>query len=343
MTCRRVLYTSYPRFGLDDGGLQRQVQETAKAISRKGVEVAWLDPWRNQLGEVDLLHVYSLDGSCLSHVQHASATGIPVVVSPVFNAMQGSWRWHRLRAVAAGRIPGAYTDLVRAREILACAKLVVCLNEPEAELIQKVFRVDYARIRIVPNGIDSRFSAASPQLFRDKYNLRPSDGFVLNVGRITNIKNQLMLIESARTGDIPLIIIGAPSPGQERYWKRCQDALGPNTRMLDPIDYDDPMLPSAYAAAAVFALPSRSEVMPLVLDEAASGGCTLVVSSNVPLRSEYLGNVFRVDSASVNGWSRALRSALEQSRQTGNRIPPVVYSWDRVGSDILRVYSEAES
>lgn len=82
----RVLFLTYPRIGMNRGGLQIQIEETAQGLTDIGVEVIRYDPWQNQIPNVDACHVFSVDGSMVYHTSRAVSLGVPVILSPVLNA-----------------------------------------------------------------------------------------------------------------------------------------------------------------------------------------------------------------------------------------------------------------
>src|SRR5215813_13751279 len=107
----RVLFLTSPRIGLNRGGMQIQIEETAKGLANLGVEVIRYDPWQDQVSNVDICHVFSIDGSMLSHVERAVGIGKPVVISSVLNLFQSPPLLTRIKAELSRFIPGMYSDL----------------------------------------------------------------------------------------------------------------------------------------------------------------------------------------------------------------------------------------
>lgn len=278
----KVLFVAYPRIGLNLGGLEIQIQKTAEALSAVGVEVVFYDPWKNQLNDVDICHVFSLDGTLVYHMQRALEMNKPVIISPVFNSFKGSILINKIKVMLGKNLPGMYTDLNRADKMLAIAKRILALNEPEKNLLIKAFKLPNDKCFVIPNGIDVNFSAATPDLFLKKYGI---NNFVLQVASIEPRKNQLNLIKAFKNLPYKLVLIGKVSTTNQSYFEECKSAAGDNVLFLGQIDHDDPLLPSAFSAAKLFVLPSYSEVMPLTIYEAAMAGCKLAVSKNVPLTS----------------------------------------------------------
>lgn len=335
----RVLFLTYPRFGLGKGGFQVQVNRTIEELTTLGIDVVRFDPWSNQLPGVDLVHVFSLEGTLVYHVRHASLHGVPVVTSPVFNVFSQSRLSTTLKVRTLSRIPGMFVDYRHAREVLNASTAVIALNEQERGTLRSAFALPDEKLHIVPNGIDERFFDASPALFHEKHSFR---GFVLQVGSIEPRKNQLTTIRAVRDEPFELVLIGGVQPGHQGYYEECRRAAGPNVHFLGHINYDDPLLPSAFAAAAAFVLPSFSEVQPLTLYEASAAGCTLVVSSRVPISNELRDRVTTVPPSRVSSLRSALRRAVREG-ETARRAPTGLLTWREVARRLIRRYEQCLS
>ena len=97
------------------------------------------------------------------------------------------------------------------------------------------------------------------------------------MGRLAEQKDFASLIDAARAwtdlDPVPLLAIAGSGPLAESLAERAAP-LGPEVRFLGP----RPDVPVLLAAAGVFALPSRWEGQPLILQEALAAGCPIVAS-----------------------------------------------------------------
>lgn len=331
----RVLFLTYPRIGLNRGGLQIQIEETARSLSKLGVDVVQYDPWKNQIPDVDLCHVFSIDCSMVDHVLRAVKLKVPVVVCPVLNMFNN----HPLFSTLKQRLsilPGVYSDLKRAKAMLDAAVFVLAANADERELLTKVFNVDPAKFRIVPNGISMTFRDGDPQLFEEKYG---TTNFVLNVASIEPRKNQLMLVRAMQRLPYTLVLVGRASPENERYFEQVKAEAGGNVQFVGPIQHDDPMLASCYCAAKLFVMPSLSEVMPLTLNEAAVAGCRILASDQVPIAESIASLVKRFGPNDVTAMARLIDEEMRDEAES--RIPQAIHAmptWDQVGQQLAVLY-----
>ena len=274
----KVLFISRNYIGLSKGGLQKQIEHSANCLRDKGVNVIYHNSWENQIDDVDLCHLWSSCPDMTYHLGYAKRSGIPTVISPVFMRFEDPM-WQVFLEYNLGRcFKGLLTPQRRIGHMISSCDKVIALNKEEAHYLKKVLHVKEDRIRIIPNGINKKFSAGDPSLFEKKYGFKD---FVLQVGSLDSRKNALRTIKAMSKLPYKLVLIG-PHEGSEDYYRQCKDAANENVLFMGQVDNNDPILASAYAAAKTFVLPAFSEVMPLVVYEAAQAGCNLVMSKTYP-------------------------------------------------------------
>ena len=279
----RVLFLVYPRIGLDRGGLQIQIEKTAEGLAKLGVEVLFYDPWKNQIEDVDICHVFSIDTSMSYHVRRAKEMERPIIASPVFNVFEIPAWFIKLKVMLSENIPGMRAGLALSKFMLKSSQRVLALNGREKDLLISVFGLESQKCIVIPNGINKALGSGTSKLFEEKYGIKD---YILEVGAVGRRKNQLTLIKAVAGSPYSLVIIGGPAGGDESYMNQCKEIAGDNVFFMGEVSNDDPLLASAFAAAKLFVLPSYSEVMPLTVYEAASAGCKIITSKNVPLSEE---------------------------------------------------------
>ena len=276
------------------GGGECQLLQTAKYLDAQGVAIRPFLPWTDRLTDARLLHVFGMSREGLELAKVARSLGVPIALSPIcwydlrsIRALAGSWRqrWTDTGKWALRRLAprlGCWR-----RELLRLADVVLPNSRAEAEQLIGLFDAEPEKIAVVPNGVESRFSAGDPALFRERMSW--DDEFVMCAGRIEPRKNTLGLIRAVRETGLPLVVIGDPVPGCEAYARRCAREGAGFTRFVGRIEHDDPMLASAYAAARVFALPSWFETPGLAALEAALAGRAVTITPYGCAR-EYFGD-----------------------------------------------------
>jgi len=333
----RVLFLVYPHIGLGQGGLQLQIQRTAAGLLDAGVEVVFYDPWTNGIEEADVCHVFGFLSSMRFHVSRAKACGKPVVISPVLNVFSFSRARLRLQVFLSNAVPGMLREWRHIQRMLRECDQVIALNVEERNILTRYFGVQKHKCTVIPNGLDLRMTRATPERARTRLGF---DDYVLSVGSICQRKNQLTLIRAMRGLPHRLVLVGGATQEDAAYYRACRSEAGDNVHFLGAVDNENSLLPSLYAAARLFVLPSFSEVMPLTLYEAALSGCRVVASRNFPISKELKGCARRVPPRSVKCLRRVIREEMGDTRHGGGRRAITdMASWKTVTDDIRGVYA----
>ena len=199
------------------------------------------------------------------------------------------------------------------RRLLANSQAVVFNSTLEEESVARCLGLSASNIKgeVVPVGIDpAEIEDADPAPFSRRFGL---ERFVLSVGRIEDLKNQLTLIKALADLAVPLVIIGGVNPRHRLYnWslKRAAAAT-PRTMLLQGLPRA--LLISAMAAASVHVLPSWFETAGLTSLEAALAGCA-VVSTDSGYARAYLGDDAHYCDPADPG---SIRQAVVQALQRG--------------------------
>jgi glycosyltransferase involved in cell wall biosynthesis len=184
------------------------------------------------------------------------------------------------------------------------ARLVITVSEFSRGEIVSALGVPADRVRVVPNGVDERFSpAVDPAAARAAFALeRP---YVLVVGTRIARKNLAALAGAARRlGERGVELVAA---GSGRGYMRAEGGL--EARELGYVPEE--LLPSLYRGAAVLAMPSLYEGFGLPCIEAMASG-TPVVAANRGALPEVCGDAaLLVDPTDEAALADALLAAVE--------------------------------
>ncbi|NVM78331.1 hypothetical protein FHW83_004159 [Duganella sp. SG902] len=338
----RIGILSYPMLFQREGGLQVQVRSTIEALQRLPLQVELVDPNRDRLDSYDVIHVFSAINGNYRVVEMAHELGVPVILSALLSP--GWNRQMALRARVADRLTGrltqwtVQTSYAQTKRALQLARIVVALGPAEQTALEEGFRVDPARIRVLPNGIGEHFFRADEYLFRSRTGL--NGPFVLMVGAISPYKNQLGLVRALEKLDLPVVLAGQAQRQHQDYLRQLRES--PKVHWLGQLDHRDPLLASAYAAASVLALPSQGEVFPLCVLEALAAGTPVVMTDesalSLPDSAFALKQLRWSDTAALG---REIRNFADHPPGRGAvRSLVQAFTWQRVALRIADCYRE---
>ena len=230
------------------------------------------------------------------------------------------------------------------------ADLVLTGSTAAADELVEHTPIPRERIRVIPYGVDHE-PASQEEMDRTlrKFELGGVP-FALWVGTLEPRKNVGTLVsafaEMARRTELPHALVLAGPQGwlsEDLISAADRDSLGPRLRMVGRVS--DSELQSLYAAAEVFALPSRHEGFGIPTLEAMAQR-TAVVCSDIPALREVSGGAARlVPPGSVADWADALAAVLgdpsERERLAAAGLARAgEFSWERTARETRAVYAE---
>jgi glycosyltransferase involved in cell wall biosynthesis len=290
----------------------------ARSLGEIGLEARPWRPWEEPLNAGDCLHLFGSEPEHLPLVRWAKRQGIPVVLSTIaWFDLASCWcePWPLARRLTAcgkfltrSAFPGF--DSWR-RRLYHAVDLLLPNSQAEAEQLTRYFGVTPRRIRVVPNGAETRFADASPEPFARLVGHRD---FILCAGRIEPRKNQLGLIKALSACDVHLVVLGDVVPGHEAYLAACRRAAAPQVRFAGRLDHDDPLLASAYAACGCLVLAGWYETPGLAALEAGMSGTPLVLPRGGCAREYFGEHAAYVAPNDLSSMRRAVHAALAKGR-----------------------------
>ena len=344
----RIGILSYPMLFQREGSLQIQIRATIAALNRldsidgEAISVALVDPCRGRFDAYDLIHVFAATHGNHRIVEVASELGVPVLLSPLISP-----GWNRssgTRARVADRLLGnltawnVETSYAQTRRALQVATLILALGEAEKRAIGDAFLVSPSRVRVFPNGISPQFFHADGAFFRARTGIEGP--FVLMVGAIAPHKDQLGMAHALSEMALPFVLVGEAQERDQDYLAQVRQVRG--VTCLGKLRHDDKLLASAFAAAAVFALPGQTEVQPMPALEALAAGTPVVNSSGSDLGIADAGFAIRtVTPGDTTGIKRAVLGLIEEPpARAAVRALVGELTWDRIAERIARCYVE---
>jgi glycosyltransferase involved in cell wall biosynthesis len=237
------------------------------------------------------------------------------------------------------------------KEAARKATLIVTVSKYSAEKIVQLYDVDEAKIRVVPNGVDS-------QRFKPEVDCRElkqkigenSKHLILFVGNLIPRKGLQFLIEAAKqvlkeNKDTKFVVVG-DGPLKNRLISHSEEQ-GVSDKFAFLGNVPEAMLHQLYNCADVFASPSIQEGQGITLLE-AQATAKPVVAFNVSAINEVVKNnetglLVKPSSLELaNAISRLLSnpSLREKLGRSGREFVRENFSWDILAQKMFQVYSE---
>lgn len=248
--------------------------------------------------DYDIVHLFDIKNifDAYKHFKLACNSKCSIVVSPMYFNMEKFFEYsNNIERKNLWNNCKAYKEL-----ILKKSKIIFCNSIYEKSLITRDFTTK-GDIKVVYNGVDINYDEVPLYNFKERYNL---DNYILCVGRICEVKNQLELSKICNEIGVDLVLIGTAS--EERYLKEC--LAYPTTHYLGFMnDYD---LYNAYTFSNAHVLASFSEVTSLSSLKAAAYGCNIVVTEEGASKEYFKDMAIYCDPYNHN----SIKLAVEKSR-----------------------------
>lgn len=322
-----------------NGGVRTQVMQTAHHLRLLGVDVEFIH-FDQQHFDYDLVHIFSASPETIGIAKQTVSAGIKLIVSPVFFSNRSTSIISATLKFEKGISSlgsGIRSDFGIKAEICNWANAVLPNTQSELELVRDGLKVDENKLQLIPNGVESRFINATPDLFQEEFRIKH---FILFVGQAgAPRKNVIQLLKTAKNLDSHVVVIGDFYDNE--YSKQCLEIASAteNIILIDSLDHQSPLLESAYAACSVFCLPSFYETPGIAAMEAALAESKIVITKNGGTK-EYFGNhaqyidpksTIEIENAINSVISTDINYALKQ-RILDN------YTWEVVAKKTLQVY-----
>ncbi|MGC8628882.1 MAG: glycosyltransferase [Candidatus Micrarchaeia archaeon] len=218
---------------------------------------------------------------------------------------------------------------------------------PSNAIANRLKRYHIENIQVVPNGVDlNKFNPkADPSPAQEAFGLRRNKKIILYLGRISKEKNLDTFIKAAaylgkKREDIEFVV-GGTGPFLDAYSKKAKKyGLANKIKFLGFVSND--LLPSIYAAADVFCMPSKFETQGIVCLEAMAEG-TPVVAANTPVLNEFVKSGYNgehFDASNYLDCARKIEKVLNNSEayKKGAVNTAKAFSLKKVTDKLIKVY-----
>lgn len=336
------------------GGDLVQMLKTKEALDALGLKVDVTDSLQPELGRYDLVHLFNLSvvEDTYKQALNAHRQRKPLVLSSIY--------WDKdlyllnnpnLKTSLALKLFGKDLTKVlmenrkyyalawhKQKSVLNMVDSVFATSKSEINHLKNNFSYDDSSSKVIPLGIDAEiFKNAKPERFIKKYGIKD---FVLCVGRIEDLKNQISIIKAVDS-KFPIVFVGGKNYFFKKYVEQFEREIFGRNDILYIDKLSQAELADAYAAARVCAGASWFETFHLASIEALSVGTPVVTTKYSPLHEYFNKHIFFCDPADIGSISGAVSSAskLKREREVSKGVLEE-YSWKKAAEKINAGYKE---
>lgn len=260
---------------------------------------------------------------------------------------------HAMKEFFPGIAKRIYSSIFLKR-VLNRADQIITVSEFSKSEIQKYFKIDSKKIKVIHLGVDPHFSPRSPgevDLVKQKYKLPES--YLLYVGNIRPHKNISGMIQAyglayLENHDLPpFVLCGSKQDGYDvfsglqNFSPSEQEVIKKNILFTSYVSYED--LPALYTGAVCFLFLSYYEGFGLPPLEAIA--CqTAVIASNLSSIPEVLGeNALFASPYDPDDMAKAIKFMMTDSgyrTELVNKAKELLqkYSWQKTAEQHLKIY-----
>jgi glycosyltransferase involved in cell wall biosynthesis len=257
----RILVVSGFSAFFKQGGGEVEAASLRHALQHQGFDADLYGPDIFELDSYDLVIFFSCHSSGLELLETCKELGVKFLLWPNF--------W-----LGAEKTPSS-AEVGLINKFCSDSDAIVFKSETEKQLFQRFFDFNDEKFLMVDWFVDDDFGVGADQdKFKTLYGL---DRYILSVGLIEPVKNQLLLAEAAVEANVNLVLIGGFR--KKDYFEACLNAGKELLTFIPHLPAQSPVISSAYAGCDAyvevsFDPPGRSSI------EAALFAKPLMLSSS---------------------------------------------------------------
>ncbi|KAJ50760.1 glycosyltransferase involved in cell wall biosynthesis [Clostridium tetanomorphum] len=323
----KVLFCIRSDYYRNFAGDSMQVIKKAEYLRKMGVKVDINNGEINDYSDYDIVHLFNLTtmGETYKYYRIAKSYKKIIVLSPLYwnlkkylkyiNDYEGAKLWDKCR-------PYRY-------EILNGCKMIYTNSKMEGELLKKEFKKDFS-YTVIYNGVEIENDEVPLYNFKERYKL---NSYILCVGKICKIKNQLMLSKICNRLGLDLVLIG--NINDKDYFNEC--IKYPNVTHLGFMDSYN--IYNAYRFAKLHILPSFIETPGLSSLEAGASGCNIISTEEGSAKEYFKDMVIYCNPYYEESIESAIKMSLNKNKNDVlKKYVTTNYNWEKSVKSLYNSY-----
>lgn len=351
------------------GGDSIQFLKTKEYLTKMGISVDVSIELEPDLSGYDIVHLFNLTRIQETYIQAKNAIkqNKPYCLSTIywpFDEMNKKGI-NGLRKILYScftgnqieRLKALYKFVFKRQRNKGCRKLIfgsyskmqkfvvenssICLPNSSIEMVKiyETLKTKEKKYVVVPNGLD--LNNVIEASLADVNEYEKYRGFIVCVARISQRKNQLLLVEAFKKTAFKLLFVGKSSPGEMKYYKKfIKEIEGcSNIEYIESIPNKD--IYKLYKVCKVSVLPSWFETPGLVSLEAAAMGCNIAITDKGTTRDYFGDYAFYFDLNKEDVYEKVVMAYNAPFNEELRAKILSSYTWEQAAIKTIDGYNEA--
>jgi len=330
----KVLFDANLPFALAHGGAQIQIEQTKKGLEEAGAEVEWLRWWDGGQ-KADVIHFFYRPHPAV--LRMAAKKGIKTVFCELLTGLGSRstvsrWAQKALIEISKRGLPRAFIERL-CWDAYQIADGCIANTSWEKKLMVDMFLARPDRVHVVPNGVEDVFFRDSKSKIQNQ-----KSKYLVCTATITERKRVVELAKTAIMAQVPVWIIGEPYTKDDPYFIKFLSVV---EKSKGVVKYeggvsDRAKMATIYQSVAGFVLLSAMETRSLSAEEAAAGGCRLLLADLPWARSSFGSHATYIPLAGKEKETSQLKKFYERIDVAAK--PPMPCRWKEVGKMLREIY-----
>ena len=262
----RILLTTYQHAFMKRAGGEFEMFNISQSLREHGLIADIYGSLSRALEHYDVVLHFSVHGGGLELLRYVREKGKPIVLLP------NIWLSEQKKDIES-----------MVDEYIGLADLIIFKSQAERIMFDSYFRVPAEKVRVIKTLADAAYLQPAPKgLFKAVYNI---DQYVIGLGIIEPVKNQLNVIQALKKMGQRLVLVGGYRDAE--YYAACQAAGEKHVEFISGLPVRSELLRSALSESQAFVECSH-EPPGLSAIEAGLAGASLVVADS-PWSKEHFG------------------------------------------------------
>jgi glycosyltransferase involved in cell wall biosynthesis len=294
------------------GGFELQMLSAFDELQKNNIDVEKLNIW-DRSSDFDILHCWGLGLGNYENLYWGKRANKKIVLTALLGYYENSLE--NLKYLISKYF---YKHRIL-MEMVENIDMMVLINEIQAEVAIKYFKVNPSKVKIIPNIVNERFFNYG------KTPIYNENGYILSVGNICGRKNQLNLAKSCIELNVQLVLIGKVLEGEEKYGNELDKLISQNKNIIwiKGLKENSDELFNYFLNCSAFALPSFKEQQPISLLEAAVLKKPLITSSRAYAKQKYYLNSKLINPNSIVSIKSGITEVLKNPKAFVPNMKPL--------------------